>query len=107
MASDASLYAAGADADDGLGAGAKRAVPDDHDESAKRMRAFATITSEPSTSAPSYTTTTTMAGLDDGGPQYRGMAGGGWQDHAQPLPPMYTPEELQRASVPHAALGSP
>ena len=40
MASDASLYAAGADADDGLGAGAKRAVPDDHDESAKRMRAF-------------------------------------------------------------------
>ena len=53
MASDASLYAAGADADDGLGAGAKRAVPDDHDESAKRMRAFATITSEESTSAPS------------------------------------------------------
>ena len=29
MAADASLYAAGADADDGLGAGAKRAVPDD------------------------------------------------------------------------------
>ena len=101
MASDASLYAGGADADDGLGAGAKRAVPDDHDESAKRMRAFATITSEPSTSAPSYATTTTMAGLDGG------MAGppmaGGWQDHAQPLPPMYTPEELQRASAAAAA----